>query len=317
MPSAVWTMLAAAFAPDRRALTLGTCCVCAGAALVLSRQTTRRLRMSAADTNLHLGSAHIRRRHVLETTADSFAFGGVRPIVDEHAVVAPRRAVSRASALSDAEWLDLWRCVRRAQAGAEARRGSVASNLLMTDGTEHIHVHVVPRLAEPPDFPKNDMVFDAMQSWAPTDELAAAMVRPKLVVPPDEARRDRTDAQMAEEAATYRARLGGAAAPDGFVFGRFPIKSEHIFYATPSTVAFVNLRPLVPGHVLVTPRRSTPRTADLSADEFDDLVLTARRVAAVVEATHPGTAGCELGVQDGKIAGQSVPHVHVHLLPRK
>ena len=109
--------------------------------------------------------------------------------------------------------------------------------------------------------------------------------------PPDEARRDRTDAQMAE--ATYRARLGGAAAPDGFVFGRFPISAEHIFYATPSTVAFVNLRPLVPGHVLVTPRRATPRTADLSADEFDDLVLTARRVAAVVEATHPGTAGCE------------------------
>ena len=122
---------------------------------------------------------------------------------------------------------------------------------------------------------------------------------------------------MAEEAATYRARLGGAAAPDGFVFGRFPIKSEHIFYATPSTVAFVNLRPLVPGHVLVTPRRSTPRTADLSADEFDDLVLTARRVAAVVEAMHPGTAGCELGVQDGKVAGQSVSHVHVHILPRK
>ena len=218
--------------------------------------------MRAGRHNLHLGSAHIRRRHVLETTPDSFAFGGVRPIVDEHAVVAPRRAVSRASALSDAEWLDLWRCVRRAQAGAEARRGSVASNLLMTDGTEHIHVHVVPRLAEPPDFPKNDMVFDAMQSWAPTDELAAAMVRPKLVVPPDEARRDRTDAQMAEEAATYRARLGGGGAPDGFVFGRFPISAEHIFYATASTVAFVNLRPLVPGHVFVTPRRSTPRTAD-------------------------------------------------------
>ena len=86
---------------------------------------------------------------------------------------------------------------------------------------------------------------------------------------------------MAEEAATYRrARLGGAAAPDGFVFGRFPISAEHIFYATPSTVAFVNQRPLVPGHVLVTPRRTTPRTAELSADEFDDLVLTARRVAA-------------------------------------
>ena len=33
---AIWTMLAAAFAPDRRALTLGTCCVCAGAALVLA-----------------------------------------------------------------------------------------------------------------------------------------------------------------------------------------------------------------------------------------------------------------------------------------
>ena len=150
--------------------------------------------MSAADTNLHLGSAHIRRRHVLETTPDSFAFGGVRPIVDEHAVVAPRRAVSRASALSDAEWLDLWRTARRAQAAVEARHGAGASNLLLKDGTArlpHLHAHVVPRLQG--DFAVSDMVFGLMDGWAPTAAATGRLpAHVKLPLLADDERKDRT-----------------------------------------------------------------------------------------------------------------------------
>ena len=80
-------------------------------------------------------------------------------------------------------------------------------------------------------------------------------------------------------------------------------------------MAFVNLRPLVPGHVLVTPRRAVMRTAELSPAEADVLWDTVRRVQAVVEAAH-GASASEVGVQDGKGAGQSVPHVHVHIIPR-
>ena len=68
--------------------------------------------------------------------------------------------------------------------------------------------------------------------------------------------------------------------------------------------------------MLVTPRRVVPRLEEMSAAERADLFSTARRVQRAIAAASGG-ADVELGIQDGRDAGQSVPHVHVHLLPRK
>jgi len=107
--------------------------------------------------------------------------------------------------------------------------------------------------------------------------------------------------------------------PAGAVrFGKFSLSPEQIFHEsrTGLTVAFVNLKPIVPGHVLVVPRRVVARMADLTDDELCDLWRTARAVQARVEARHKCTAS-NVAVQDGAAAGQSVPHVHVHILPRR
>lgn len=53
----------------------------------------------------------------------------------------------------------------------------------------------------------------------------------------------------------------------------------------------------------------------LTDEEFDDLWRSARDVQKVIEIAT-GASSSELGVQDGREAGQSVPHVHVHVLPR-
>lgn len=50
--------------------------------------------------------------------------------------------------------------------------------------------------------------------------------------------------------------------------------------------------------------------------EADDLWMTVRRVQAAVEEVH-GADASEVGVQDGRDAGQTVPHVHVHIIPRR
>ena len=106
----------------------------------------------------------------------------------------------------------------------------------------------------------------------------------------------------------------------GAPFGRFWIPASCIFLETPHSVAFVNLRPIVPGHVLVMPRRVVPYLRDLTdGEEYDDLWRTVRRVQAMLRrhTFHNNAADdANVAVQDGPGAGQSVPHVHVHILPR-
>ena len=78
----------------------------------------------------------------------------------------------------------------------------------------------------------------------------------------------------------------------------------------------MNLKPLLPGHVLVSPRRIVPRFNDLSAAEVQDLFLTVQRVSRMVERVFSATS-LNIAIQDGVDAGQSVPHVHAHVIPRK
>jgi bis(5'-adenosyl)-triphosphatase len=98
-------------------------------------------------------------------------------------------------------------------------------------------------------------------------------------------------------------------------FGKFVIPSSHIFHRTKWSAAFVNLRPIVPGHVLVMPERIVTNMEALTDDEYLDLWTSVRRVQRALKDQYHATA-FNVAVQDGRAAGQSVPHVHVHILPR-
>ncbi|KAF9893783.1 hypothetical protein FE257_009953 [Aspergillus nanangensis] len=98
-------------------------------------------------------------------------------------------------------------------------------------------------------------------------------------------------------------------------FGPFLVTSQ-VFHQTPLSFALVNLKPILPGHVLVSPRRIVPRVTDLTPNETTDLFLTVRRVARMIERVY-GATSLNIAIQDGAEAGQSVPHVHTHIIPRK
>ncbi|KAE8149122.1 HIT-like domain-containing protein [Aspergillus avenaceus] len=98
-------------------------------------------------------------------------------------------------------------------------------------------------------------------------------------------------------------------------FGSFVVTTQ-VFHLTPQTFALVNLKPILPGHVLISPRRVVPRVSDLTASETTDLFLTVRRVGRMIERVY-GATSLSIAVQDGVDAGQSVPHVHAHVIPRK
>ncbi|EFX02631.1 hit domain containing protein [Grosmannia clavigera kw1407] len=111
-------------------------------------------------------------------------------------------------------------------------------------------------------------------------------------------------------------------------FGPFDVSTQ-VFYTTPLSFALVNLKPLLPGHVLVCPRQPHRRLTDLDPDELADLfgaVQTVQRMLAAHffrdpdhshnhDLIHTG-GGFNIAVQDGPDAGQTVPHVHVHVIPR-
>ncbi|OBZ68369.1 Bis(5'-nucleosyl)-tetraphosphatase [asymmetrical] [Grifola frondosa] len=92
--------------------------------------------------------------------------------------------------------------------------------------------------------------------------------------------------------------------------------TRQAFYRNALSYAIVNLKPIVPGHVLVIPTRPVLRLADLSPPELSSLMSAVQHVGKVVEHAY-GADGLTIACQDGKAAGQTVPHVHFHLLPRR
>ncbi|XP_050017058.1 bis(5'-adenosyl)-triphosphatase isoform X1 [Alexandromys fortis] len=101
-----------------------------------------------------------------------------------------------------------------------------------------------------------------------------------------------------------------------FRFGQHLIKPSVVFLKTELSFALVNRKPVVPGHVLVCPLRPVERFRDLRPDEVADLFQVTQRVGSVVEKHFQGTS-ITFSMQDGPEAGQTVKHVHVHILPRK
>ena len=93
------------------------------------------------------------------------------------------------------------------------------------------------------------------------------------------------------------------------LFGRWEIKEYEIFWKGLYAYAMVNTRPVVKNHVLVTSLRVVPSFCDLTQDELFEMTDA---VAKITQALGP----CSIAIQDGREAGQTVPHVHFHILPR-
>jgi bis(5'-adenosyl)-triphosphatase len=66
----------------------------------------------------------------------------------------------------------------------------------------------------------------------------------------------------------------------------------------------------------VSPRRVVPRFNDLTSAEVADLFATVQRVSRMVERVYSASS-LNIAIQDGEDAGQSVPHVHAHIIPRR
>jgi diadenosine tetraphosphate (Ap4A) HIT family hydrolase len=80
-------------------------------------------------------------------------------------------------------------------------------------------------------------------------------------------------------------------------------------------VALLDIYPVTPGHTLVIPRRHAPLLADVG-EEVGALFERAARVAAALRRSGLPCDDVNVVLNDGRAANQSVPHAHVHLVPR-
>jgi bis(5'-adenosyl)-triphosphatase len=81
-------------------------------------------------------------------------------------------------------------------------------------------------------------------------------------------------------------------------------------------LALYDISPVVPGHVLIIPERHTAELAALSDHDMCGFFSFARRVTAFVVAQYRAD-GYDWTLQQGQAAGQSVFHLHLHVIPRE
>lgn len=91
-------------------------------------------------------------------------------------------------------------------------------------------------------------------------------------------------------------------------------KNCDLVFENDAFMIFLDIKPLFPGHCLVIPKLHLPTLPDLSDDLIARLfVLTKQASQAVEEATH--AMGTFIAINN-KVS-QSVPHLHVHIVPRR
>ncbi|MFD1565330.1 HIT family protein [Haloarchaeobius amylolyticus] len=96
------------------------------------------------------------------------------------------------------------------------------------------------------------------------------------------------------------------------VEGEIPAR---IVYEDETTVAFLDANPLSPGHTLVIPKDEYERLDDVPDDVATDLYATIHRMVPAVEDAVDADA-TTVAFNNGEAAGQEVPHVHCHIVPR-
>lgn len=89
-----------------------------------------------------------------------------------------------------------------------------------------------------------------------------------------------------------------------------------ICYEDATAIAFLDIQPVNPGHVLVVPREHYEVLQDIPNDVGAHLYQVAAKLIPTVQ-TASGASDMNIVVNSGQAAGQNVMHYHIHLIPRR
>lgn len=95
-----------------------------------------------------------------------------------------------------------------------------------------------------------------------------------------------------------------------------PTVAERTVHENRLAIAFLGKMPIVPGHTLICPKREVPKSEELTFEEWRDILELKTLVCKKLKKTFQAE-GFNFAWNEGELAGQSVPHFHLHVLPRK
>jgi len=88
-----------------------------------------------------------------------------------------------------------------------------------------------------------------------------------------------------------------------------------IVYEDNETIAFLDIAPNEPGHTLVIPKKPVVNVFDADEQTWLAVMRTVRAIAPAVR-DAVGAKGVHINSNHGEEAGQIVPHLHMHIIPR-
>lgn len=97
-------------------------------------------------------------------------------------------------------------------------------------------------------------------------------------------------------------------------FGKHDV-SKNIFAESETEMAIYNIAPIVPGHVMILPKDQLKSLNDLSEEQLSSFFSFARKVTTFIIKEFKAT-DFDWTIQDGESAGQTIPHLHLHIIPR-
>ncbi|MDB4992495.1 MAG: family hydrolase [Parcubacteria group bacterium] len=88
-----------------------------------------------------------------------------------------------------------------------------------------------------------------------------------------------------------------------------------ILYEDEETLAFLDISPTSPGHTLVIPKKYSVNVFDTDSETWLAVMRTVQKIAPAVR-DAVGAKGVHINSNHGEEAGQVVPHLHIHIIPR-
>lgn len=92
-------------------------------------------------------------------------------------------------------------------------------------------------------------------------------------------------------------------------------RSAHIIYEDDAVVALLDVFPRAIGHTLVIPKRHVENILELDDAAVGPLFMGVVRVTALLQKSF-SPEGFTIGINHGKVSGQAVEHLHIHVIPR-